>query len=558
MKMVSIAEVAKFLKKRTSQRTLTELFAGNLIKLCSIITVPDQNLNITKANEDLSFAAIKELISGFGVQGVFEEIPIAQRIKAHKAYTKPDYTDSREVYKERCNLIFKWTNPVKFHSGKRVAVNAHIDTVAPYFPTAREGAIVRGRGVCDDKSGCVVMIAALGLLKEIEEDFGVTPGDDLLFMFVIDEEIGGNGSLSLALNNELKIQYDTLLVLECCDQQIHPANRGAVWYKIEIPTDQITQPVDLAMEIIQELEKEGAQIKSESAHPLFLQRPVQTSHGIIGPFGEYPSRICGYLELLLKTSAPYPQINNCIEDGLQAYMGIYGDKTKIIDSETSQPKVERHYDLEAKEDGLLLKIWGSSGHMAATSENDNAITKASVIFETMKESGLDLDFSLPGDTVPGALVLEGGQGFVPTHSLEEITARLRNASARAYAKYTARHGLEGQCPTMTFDKLHNDAFEGDPDSSAMRDAVKCAELAGIPVRRPIQGWTASCDARLFAHLNPEKEIITTGPGKLEYAHSDDEQININELAQSCVMLTLFLLLHTGSKNLSPVGATNTS
>ncbi len=555
---MSIAQVARFLKKRTSQGTFIELLAGSLIKLCAINTVPDQNLNTTKVNEDLCFAAIKKLISGFGVQGVFEEIPIAPRIKDHKAYTKPNYTDSREVYKERCDLIFKWTNPAKFHSGKRVAVNAHIDTVAPYFPTAREGVIVRGRGVCDDKNGCAVMITALRLLKEIEEELGITPGDDLIFMFVIDEEMGGNGSLSLALNKDLKGQYDSLLILECCDQQIHPANRGAVWYKIEIPTDQFTQPVDLAMEIIQELEKEGAQIKSESAHPLFLQRPVQTSHGIIGPFGEYPSRICGYLELLLKTSAPYSQINDCIEEGLQAYMGIYGDKTKIIDPETGRPKVERHYDLEAQEDGFILRIWGSSGHMAATSENDNAITKASVIFETMKESGLDLDLSLPGDTVSGSLVLEGGQGFVPTHSLKEITARLSDASARAYAKYTARHGLEGQCPIITFDKLHNDAFEGDPDSSAMRDAVNCAELAGIHIRRPIQGWTASCDARLFAQMNPEMEIITTGPGKLEYAHSDDEQIKINELAQSCVMLTLFLLLHTGSKNLSPVGAINTS
>ena len=43
----------------------------------------------------------------------------------------------------------------------------------------------------------------------------------------------------------------------------------------------------------EEMEKEGAAIRAESRHELFPQRPVQTCHGIIGPFGEHPSRICG-------------------------------------------------------------------------------------------------------------------------------------------------------------------------------------------------------------------------------------------------------------------------
>ncbi len=548
--MVNITEVAEWLKKRTTQSTFTELLTGNLIKLCSINTVPDQNLKKTKANEDLCFAAIKDMISNSRVQGIFKEILISPQINNHPSYTNPNYTSTEEVYKDRSNLVFKWINPDKYQSGKRVAINAHIDTVAPYFPVSRKAETLKGRGVCDDKSGCLLMINALGLLKEIEGEFGVTPGDDLIFMFVIDEEIGGNGSLSLVLNNELREQYDSLIVLECCDQQIHPANRGAVWYKIEIPTDQITQPVDLAMEIIQEFEKEGAKIKAESSHPLFLQCPVQTSHGIIGPFGEYPSRICGYLELLLKANASYAQVKGYIKEGLRIYTDIYGDKTKVIDQKTGRIKVERHYDLKIEEDGFLLRIWGSSGHMAASSENDNAITKASFVIKNLKEKGLELNLSFPDGVATGPLILEGGQGFVPTHSLDEIKVRLTDAMTRTCGKYAAQHDLlEWKQPVITFEKLHNDAFEGNSDSSVIRDAVTCAELAGIPVRRPIQGWTASCDARLFAQIDPKMEIITTGPGKLEHAHSDNEQINISELAQSCVMLTLFLLLHTRSKNL---------
>jgi acetylornithine deacetylase/succinyl-diaminopimelate desuccinylase-like protein len=99
---------------------------------------------------------------------------------------------------------------------------------------------------------------------------------------------------------------------------------------------------------------------------------------------------------------------------------------------------------------------------------------------------------------------------------------------------------------MTFNKLHNDAFDRDPESPAIRDAILCAECAGISLQRPILGWNASCDARLFAHEYPGLEIITTGPGKITYAHSDNEQITVKELAQSCAMLTLFLLVHTGA------------
>ena len=52
-------------------------------------------------------------------------------------------------------------------------------------------------------------------------------------MFVIDEEMGGNGSLALAVDHELKARYDSILVLECTGNRLHPANRGAVFIKCE-------------------------------------------------------------------------------------------------------------------------------------------------------------------------------------------------------------------------------------------------------------------------------------------------------------------------------------
>ena len=80
------------------------------------------------------------------------------------------------------------------------------------------------------------MIATLRLLGELEQRFGVRPASDLTFMFVIEEEMGENGSLALALDEQLCERYRTMMVLECCDGQVHPGGRGALWYRVEIPT----------------------------------------------------------------------------------------------------------------------------------------------------------------------------------------------------------------------------------------------------------------------------------------------------------------------------------
>ncbi len=547
-----IEVIAQWLKARVNEEEFRNFLGETLEKLCLINTIPQEDLQQTARQEDSTFKIIRDVISGYGLKGRFEKKSISPGIISNPAYTIPIYGDGVGVYQERYNLLFLWDSPQRTVPGRNIALNAHVDTVSPFLDVSRKGDIVYGRGSCDDKSGCLIIAAALRLLSEIKKKYGVIPGSDLTCMFVIDEENGGNGSLSLALDKELKERYDLVMVLECCDQQITPANRGALWYKIEIPVKGTPRPIVLALDIIRELEREGARIKSESDHPLFPQRPVQTSHGIFGPFGEYPSRINGYLELILKSGLTCTGLIRLIEGGLKEYIEIYGDKSKVIDPVTGKARVPKHYQLEQQEKGFLLKIWGSSGHMASILENDNAVTKASFIIQAVFKEANDLDLYFPNYRFPDVLVLEGGQGFVPTHSIDQIKARLEQAMLRAYENYwqkegqgTRQPGGIGQ-PVLSCKKLHNDAFDGDPGSISVIDAIKCAELAGIRVRKPICGWTASCDARLFAQMNPGMQIITTGPGKLSYAHSDEEQISVLELAKSCAMLTLFLLLHSGT------------
>jgi acetylornithine deacetylase/succinyl-diaminopimelate desuccinylase-like protein len=99
---------------------------------------------------------------------------------------------------------------------------------------------------------------------------------------------------------------------------------------------------------------------------------------------------------------------------------------------------------------------------------------------------------------------------------------------------------------VVYEKLHNDAFGGDPHSATVQHAVAAAKSCGIWEEAPILGWTVSCDARLFASEYPEMEVLTFGPGQLTYAHSNEEQIDLEEIRAAAEFLAIFLLRQTGT------------
>ena len=115
-----------------------------------------------------------------------------------------------------------------------MALNAHIDVVAPYFPPRVKGGTVFGRGACDDKGPAVSIVAALKVLSEVMPSAGLKWNRNVLAMLVVEEETGGNGSLSLAIDRDLKKLYDSILVCECTGLKFYPANRGAVWYRADL------------------------------------------------------------------------------------------------------------------------------------------------------------------------------------------------------------------------------------------------------------------------------------------------------------------------------------
>jgi acetylornithine deacetylase/succinyl-diaminopimelate desuccinylase-like protein len=550
-----------------------EYLAKLLLEICRLDTSIRPQVDDLRAAEHQVFDILERELKQYRMPGLrLERRPINPAIAQHHFFSQLYYTSTsdrpkglsvQETYRDRCNLLVSIDGNAQRQEGVNQAINAHIDVVRPYIPPRLDGNTLFGRGACDDKGAVVAFMGAVKLLAEYLRQGGRSLNHDLLGMLVIEEEMGGNGSLSLAMDGGLRRHYDSLMVLECCSGRIHPGNRGAVWYKIELkPSAPWMNLLEASAFVIEELEREGRSIKAESRHDLFPHRPVQTCHGVIGPFGEHPSRINGRVDFALRFPGGKPEavralVQDLLDSALAEYIGLYGDKTKITGPD-GKPKVHHHYDLLSAPDGFVVQVHGATGHMGSILENDGAITKMAAMIRTLLRSRAALQqaasalphLELVNHADAEHLLMEGGQGFLPTHGMDEVMRRLTLAAKRgceSYARLLGHAGdLGGKEVVVTFDKLHNAAFAGQSDSADMRNAVAAARATGIWHEEPIRGWDVSCDARLFACEYPNLPVLTAGPGALACAHADSERVQISDIAQFAQFLAYFILQQTGT------------
>ncbi len=547
-------------------------YLGDLVfELCEIDTTPQSDVAAMRDRENAVFSVIERELRDFRFPGAYiERRALNPKIEEHPAFTplyytrtpeRPEGRSPEEAFADRHNLLFILAGG-NGGEGQSLALNAHIDVVAPFFSPRLEAGSVYGRGACDDKGQVVAIIAALKVLSQLLEELNLSLKRNLVCMFVVEEETGGNGSLSLAIDRDLKRFYDSMLVFETAQNGIYPANRGAVWYQIELDcggrsdNDSKINLLEMACSIVDQLEIEGRAIKAESRHPLFPERPVQTCHGIIGPFGEHPSRICGEVQFeihwdKIPDDSMQSLIADILDSALHSYRSLYGDKTKAIDPETGNRKVDRHYDLQVTGTKSIVSVHGATGHMGSILENDGAITKMTYLVRGLVASrskieylGYSFELALAGHEDSGHLDMEGGQGFVPTHNIKEIMQRLELAvlrGVRGYLSLTDRQDEASSLARTSFDKLHNNAFAGSPDSQTVSCAIEAAKACGMWEEQELRGLPVSCDARLFADEYPEMPVLTSGPGHLTYAHSDEEHIDLEELRKSVAFLCLFIL-----------------
>jgi len=215
--------------------------------------------------------------------------------------TDPEYSRPEQecAFEGRHNLVVRI--PGK-KSGRTVILNSHTDVIpAEDWPDAYrprlEDSVVYGRGACDCK-GCV---AALYLVALAVKALGLPAAGEIIFQLVIDEEVGGNGSLALIREG---ITADAVVVIEATELAMHPANRGAVWYRFDFEGESChmgrkhegVNALDLACEaksILYEYEKEL--VKDKDRQPLFstFDFPAQVNVGLIRG-GDFPSQVAGW------------------------------------------------------------------------------------------------------------------------------------------------------------------------------------------------------------------------------------------------------------------------
>lgn len=549
-----------------------ERLAELVLALCALDTTPHADVARSARAESAAFDLIAREAESAGLAGIeIRRVPIDPRIADHPFFTPLYYTqsaaapaglDAARAYAGRANLIVRVPGAGgEGGPGVKQAFNVHVDVVRPFFPPTRDGDIILSRGACDDKGNVAALLGGLRIIGQRLRQRNARLQRDLVCMFVIDEETGGNGSLSCALDRDLKNHYDSLFVLECTGSRLHPGNRGCVWYRIDGSVPGVNL-FEAAAFILAELEDEGRAIRAESRHGLYPHRPVQTCHGIIGNCGEHPSRINGEVSFRIGFASAEAArrvvdlVGDVLADGLRTYVGLYGDKAAERDA-NGVPRLAQHYHMTADGADLVVRVFGLTGHMSAIRENDGAITKMAALVRALVRSRAalaqaadsPLALSLAGWAESDRLVLEGGQGFVPTHRLEDIQQRVRAAVQRGLRRYLdiAGAGPVADDLPVTFEKLHNAAFARPVESADVAHALAAGREAGLDVNAPLVGWDASCDARIFAWEYPEMPVITGGAGALAVAHSDREFVDMNEVVRVAEFLARFALRQTGTE-----------
>lgn len=575
-------DVVKRIREYVSREEFRRGLLDRLVEICAVDTTPRADLALLRANEERVFAVIAGQLQELGaLRGRLVKSPIPADIQSRREYSRTFYASPgpgqkdrgvEEVYAGRYNLLYL-IDGEQNRGGRNVALNAHIDVVPPFHPPRREGEFLYGRGTADDKGNAAAIIGALAVLDALAKNDGLRLRNKITAMFVIDEEIGGNGSLALAVDAPLMERCDTMLVLECTNSRIHPANRGAVHLSCRVglktPGGEASNgrlsTVESMVYAILELEREGDTIKKESRHPLFPHRPVQTCTGMIGEYGVHPSTLCGEMSFRLtarggvSSGGPGGALDRkaviaSLRRGLAAYIARHGDKTRSRDATTGERKVHHHLTLGGDERELTVTVHGAAGHMGSLLINDSAITKwaymARELIEAKRQGRLDFDMHVGRVKPSDPLLFEGGQGFLPTHGIEEIMQRVTAALSRGVKRYLELQGAaeDSLSCEVKFEKLHNDAFASRVEPRTMRHMKRAALQAGLMARgERLVGWDVSCDARLFAKGVPRLSVITCGAGKLEFAHSEQERVPITELFRVVEFLAQVLIAETGSR-----------
>lgn len=201
-------------------------------------------------------------------------VPDTDEIRAHPAYVPVEY-----AYDDRRNVVgtLRGTG-----GGRSLYLYGHVDTVPvdpntrwkhdPYGGDIADGKIF-GRGSADMKGGCVVALMALEVLKET----GVRLHGDVAAHLILDEEAGGNGTLSAVLRGHYGPDAGCIMLEPTTPNIMLISNRGAQYYRITVAGQEggteyyrdIVSAIDAGIVIHQAVKRYAQMRESVVAHPLY-------------------------------------------------------------------------------------------------------------------------------------------------------------------------------------------------------------------------------------------------------------------------------------------------
>jgi acetylornithine deacetylase len=185
--------------------------------LCELIRI--QSLSGREA-EAMDLAARR-----FADMAEVERVPLSNSLRQDVDYSDP--VQGLE-YEGRFNIRLRLPG---YGRGQTVLFNTHLDVVPasqgqekPFDPIVDDG-IVRGRGACDAKGQVATLYAALAALRRM----GVRLKGGVIAHLVVEEEVGGNGTLAMIRSGE---KADACIVMEPTSLRVVSSVRGAVWFRV--------------------------------------------------------------------------------------------------------------------------------------------------------------------------------------------------------------------------------------------------------------------------------------------------------------------------------------
>lgn len=225
-----------------------------------------------------------------------KDMPSEQQWPDAGLESDPDYARYPDGHTRAPNVL---THIPSAKNGRSLLLNSHTDVVpaqSPHLFSAEfaDGRI-SGRGACDAKGQVCTWLLAMAAIKQA----GVALRGECVGAAVVEEEVGGNGTLSLI--RQIKQPFDLAVVLEPTNFAVHPANRGAVWFKIEVqgkPThmgrwwEGESAFENLEKILLSVREWDAGLVRESQGTPLFPDNPspVHVNIGIVQA-GDWPAKV---------------------------------------------------------------------------------------------------------------------------------------------------------------------------------------------------------------------------------------------------------------------------